>query len=253
MKKLIAVTAVVTAAVLVMTVSVLFYKNGKGREDIQNFGPAAVRNSEENGIIQNSQSNDPSENSGAKLYESPVDFESLTKINPDIYAWIYLPDTNISYPILQGEDNSFYIKHNEYSEYSGKGAIFTEDYNNKDFSDPVTLIYGHNMKDETMFGSLQRIYDTLDEIIIYLPSCEKRYHVFAAVPYSDLHILYYYDFTQERVFNAFFRDIMAVRAVNTYFNKEIQLSPTDHIIILSTCMSGNNQKRFLVCAKEEDT
>lgn len=252
MKKLIAVIAVVTSAVLAAAGSVIFYKNGKDRENIQKFGPVAVINSEENGIIQNSQSIDPSEYSEEMPYESPVDFKSLKKINSDIYAWIYLPDTDISYPILQGEDNSFYIKHNEYSEYSGKGAIFTEDYNKKDFSDPVTLIYGHNMKDESMFGSLQRMYDTLDEIIIYLPECEKRYHVFAAVPYSDLHILYYYDFTQERVFNAFFRDIMAVRAVNTYFDRETKLSHDDNIIILSTCMSGNNQKRFLVCAKEED-
>ncbi|MGN0631478.1 MAG: class B sortase [Ruminococcus sp.] len=241
---------IITAAILLILTALIMYINrNEPAKDVQNYGPAAVTDSAEySGINETKGTADVSDES--EPYISPVDFESLKGINPDIYAWIYIPDTEISYPVLQGENNSFYIKHNEYSEYSGKGAIFTEDYNSKDFKDPVTLIYGHNMKDESMFGSLQRICNTLDDIIIYLPDCEKKYHVFAAVPYSDIHILYYYDFTQKRVFNAFFRDIMSVKAVNSYFDESAVISPDDHIIILSTCMSGNNQKRFLVCAKE---
>lgn len=72
--------------------------------------------------------------------EIPVDFATLQKENPDIYAWITVPGTNIDYPILQREgDNAYYLNHNVDGEQEKAGAIFTEDYNSKDFTDPNTV------------------------------------------------------------------------------------------------------------------
>ena len=92
-------------------------------------------------------------------YESPVDFESLWRENSDIYAWLDLPGTKISDPILQrdGED-TYYLKHDAHGQPSSWGSIFTESlYNTTTFADPVTVIYGHQTSDGSMFRSLQRI------------------------------------------------------------------------------------------------
>ena len=93
-------------------------------------------------------------------YESPVDFPSLWEMNSEIYAWLYIPGTEVNYPILQREGNDkFYLNHNSQGRYSDGGAVFTESaYNSKDFTDPVTLVYGHYMRSGTMFGSLQATY-----------------------------------------------------------------------------------------------
>ena len=72
----------------------------------------------------------------------PIDFESLCEINPEIYAWIRIPDTNIDYPILQheGEDQGYYLTRDIYGENSSAGSIYTEHYNRQDFTDPNTLL-----------------------------------------------------------------------------------------------------------------
>ena len=90
----------------------------------------------------------------------PVDFEGLQEYNPDIYAWITIPGTAVDYPIVQRpEDNSYYLTHNTDGEESAEGAIFTEDYNSRDFTDPNTVIYGHNMRNGSMFRSLHNYMD----------------------------------------------------------------------------------------------
>ncbi len=134
-------------------------------------------------------------NSG-KDYKSPVDFATLQKVNPDIYAWLDIPDTDISYPVLNRADNNeFYLKHDSLGKYDKKGALFTEDYNSLDFEDPVTIIYGHNTINGSMFGTLEKDYSDQkffkkhQKIMIYIPDREYEYTVFAAVPYSNVHIL----------------------------------------------------------------
>ena len=85
-----------------------------------------------------------------KKVDIPVDFDSLQKENPDIYAWITIPDTVIDYPIVQSsEDNSYYLDHSAQKTESVNGAIYSENYNKKDFDDPITLLYGHNMTKRT--------------------------------------------------------------------------------------------------------
>ena len=95
-------------------------------------------------------------------YVCPVDFEALWEINTDVYAWLDIPGTEISYPILQSdEDDDYYLQHNLKQESDSNGVIYTEgSYNGKDFDDPVTVIYGHNMSSGAMCGTLQSIYSS---------------------------------------------------------------------------------------------
>ena len=75
-----------------------------------------------------------------KKIDIPVDFDSLQKENPDIYAWITIPDTVIDYPIVQSsEDNAYYLNHSAEKTDSVSGAIYSENYNKKNFDDPITL------------------------------------------------------------------------------------------------------------------
>ena len=91
----------------------------------------------------------------APAVEIPIDFASLQARNPDVYAWITVPGTQVDYPILQSaSDNGYYLDHTIDGEEKPEGSIFTENYNSKDFEDPNTVIYGHNMKNGSMFRTL---------------------------------------------------------------------------------------------------
>ncbi|MCD8326346.1 MAG: class B sortase, partial [Lachnospiraceae bacterium] len=144
-------------------------------------------------------------------YESPIDFVSLWEISEDVYAWIDIPGTDISYPIVQHPtDDEYYLKKAIDGTYDSNGSIFSQaTYNSTDMTDPVTVFYGHNMKSGAMFGYLEETYSDAEkfaeynEIIIYLPEEELHYQVFAAVPYSSSHILYYYDMSNENRFESF--------------------------------------------------
>lgn len=190
-------------------------------------------------------------------YKSPIDFKYYQKKNSDIYGWIKIEGTDVDYPLLQSEDDDeYYLKHTWKKKSSKYGSIYTEStYNGKDFSDPVTLIYGHRMNDGSMFGKLQEIYsdretfDECNEIVIYLPDEELHYEVFASLPYSNAHILYNYDFASLRMSKAFFKTIFSAKGAGVNINEDAYSGETEGIVILSTCLKGNNKKRYLVLAQ----
>lgn len=196
-----------------------------------------------------------SSESSTEEYISPVDFETLQSINPDIYAWIEIPGTTISYPIVQHPtDDSFYLRHNTDGEYSSSGSIFTEGrYNSKDFSDPITLIYGHHTSSDNMFGPLQAYFSddsfltNNPTIVIYTPDTEYVYSVFAALPYNNSHILYSHDMNDPEQYQAFFDEVMNTRELGAFLDTSKAPQNTDtNVVILSTCLDGNSQRRFLV-------
>ena len=84
-----------------------------------------------------------------------VNFDVLRDINPDCVGWIEIPGTNISYPIVQGRDNDHYLRLNFEGKYSVGGVIFLDHRCDSDFDRTNTIIYGHNMRDGSMFGSLK--------------------------------------------------------------------------------------------------
>lgn len=201
---------------------------------------------------------EPEEKPVVNTYESKIDFESLQKKNPDIYAWIEIPDTEISYPVVQNpDDDTYYLNHDAYKERYDGGALFSEhNYNGTDLEDPVTVIYGHRMNSGAMFGELQSIYSDSEDfmnhkkIIMYLPDKELTYTVFAALPYDNRHILYNYDFNTDGIYRKFFASIYQTRAIGANFNEEIdEVEPSQRVLILSTCLNGDRTQRYLVMAR----
>ena len=188
-----------------------------------------------------------------------VDFDALQALNPDIYAWIEIPGTDISYPVVQNPYNdSYYLRTNSDGNYSAGGAIFSEaTYNGTDFNDPVTILYGHHMNaGNLMFGHLQDYYSDPEflasdtYIRIYTRDGMHNYAVFAAIPFNRNHILYYNDMQDSYVFSEFFDSVMNIRELGAYVNEDhAPVDPeSDRVLILSTCLAGNNTRRFLVMA-----
>ena len=200
-----------------------------------------------------------SEEEVADTYVSPVDFSSLQEINSEIHAWLYIPGTDINYPILQSAtDDEWYLTHDIEGNYDADGSLFTQaTYNSTDFSDPVTIVYGHRRDDGTMFGELQTLYsadggiETYSELVIYLPETELHYTVFAAVPYDDRHILYTYDFENSSMYSSFLKTINNVRDLSAQFSDTVSVDTNDTLLILSTCLYGDSEKRYLILARED--
>ncbi|MDR0963086.1 MAG: class B sortase [Clostridium sp.] len=183
-----------------------------------------------------------------------VDFETLwSETNADIYAWITIPNTRIDYPILQHpSDDSYYLNYNVDGTKGYPGCIYTERINAKDFSDFNTLIYGHNMKDGSMFRGL---HDFADEsffaehpyVYVFLPDRSLKYQVFAAHLFDDRHLMYVYDFANEEIQAAYLEEVLTSTGKKTVLNKDISINAQDTIITLSTCTS-DSKNRYLVQA-----
>lgn len=189
-------------------------------------------------------------------YESPVDFASLQVIYPDIYAYIEIPDTNISYPVFQHPTSaSYYLNHNADGTYGRPAVIYTEPGCAKDFSDFNTIIYGHDMDDLSMFGTLQyyreRTYlDGHREIVLYTPEKELRYTIFAAVIFDNRYLPDAYDTSTAEGRKAYLHDIKNAAGADSHVLEDVSVTEESHIITLSTCTGSNAAERYLVIAVE---
>lgn len=192
----------------------------------------------------------------AERVKIPVDFDALREINPDIYAWVEIPDTNISFAVLQhADDNGFYMNHKEDGAFYSGGSVYSEDYNAKDFSDPMTVLYGHNLRSGHMFAQLNdfadvEVFQAHRNIYVYLPDRVLVYEIFAATPHSSEHLLATYDFTNRAQFQAFFAELFATRNLNAQFLENGQPEYDTHrVLTLSTCYRSDNHQRFLVMGR----
>lgn len=181
-----------------------------------------------------------------------INFTALRERYPDIYAWITVPGTNVDYAIVQHPtDDSFYLQHGYEQEEAACGAVYSELCNKKDFSDPMTVLYGHNMKDGSMFGSLHRFeersfFDEHREFTIYTEDYEYTYRIFGAYVFENRHILKAYDFTDEKQFEKYLKTIYSIRGMQDFILKEPAVTTKDHIVTLSTCKGLDHSIRYLV-------
>ena len=190
---------------------------------------------------------------GEEKIENPIDFDSLTAQYPDVYAWIRIPGTRVDYPIVQREgDNGYYLNHTIDGKKKTEGSIYTEDYNSKDFEDANTVIYGHNMKNGSMFKTLHKYKDKqflLDNSEIYIYQKDKvlKYKIFAAYIYDNRHLMLSFDFEDENIFRNYLNNVLTKRDISSNINTNVDVTADDKIITLSTC-NNNDKQRYLVQA-----
>lgn len=187
-------------------------------------------------------------------YDCPIDFKSLREINEDVYAWITIPGTIIDYPILQHEtDNSHYLNYTIDGIEGYPGCIYTENINAKDFTDNNTVIYGHNMRNGTMFTDLHKFRDSEffkenDTVYIYTPEKQLTYKIFAAYLYDNRHLMNSFDFSDREVYSNYLSEIQTMDSEEINIRKEIQVTDADKIITLITCIREQPEKRVYVQA-----
>lgn len=180
-----------------------------------------------------------------------VDLTGLQSKYPDIVGWLFFENETISYPVLYAGDNDKYIR----TTYDGKsataGSIFIEATHNSDFSGTHTLIYGHNMKNLSMFGKLkyyktqEGYYDTHQYFQIFYGNKVMRYQIFAYQEVAVDSFVFQESFTSGRV-------LANKLLANSMVNQGLNIKDTDKIITLSTC-TADDDYRFVVSAVLVDT
>jgi len=182
--------------------------------------------------------------------EADVNFPALQQVNMDGLAWITIEDTNIDYPIVQGEDNDYYLHHTFNGTESSSGAIFMECSNSPDFSDQNTIIYGHNMKNGSMFRDLsnykdQSFYDEHPTFTIYTPTSTYTCEVIAAFvcnPDSDIYTISFED-------SALFLSLQNSARASSLIQTAGVASEDAKIVTLSTCDYTYSDARMVVMAQ----
>lgn len=226
---------------------------GVGITVFQLISTQNAKNKDENLTSTTAQSTEVSSTATAK---NPIDFNSLIKKNSDIYAWIKVPGTKVDYPIVQSKiDDDFYLKHSATDKsYSSSGAVYTQSINSKDFTDRVTLVYGHNGYGDTYFTTLHRFekqdfFEKHNKFVIYTPTQKLTYRIVSAFKYDDRHIMNSFDFHNDDIFKQFIDMIQnptsANKNVRNSLDKEITIN--DNIVVLSTCFTGQKSNRYLIC------
>lgn len=191
-----------------------------------------------------------------KLIDNPIDFNELQRGNNEIYAWIKIDDTKIDYPICQSRGNDeFYLRHKaEDKSWSASGAIYTESANNLAFTDPITMIYGHNGYSDTMFTTLhyfekEDFFNSHEYFYIYKPHQRLKYQVVSAFKYDNRHILNSFDFNDEKTLVDFQQMIQNPESTlkNVRAELDTEITKDSNIVILSTCITNQKSSRYLVC------
>ena len=181
-----------------------------------------------------------------------VDFDKLKEQNNETVAWIKVNNTNVEYPVVRSTNNSFYLNHSFDKSKNSAGWIFA-DYKNKfDNTDKNIVIYGHNMRDGSMFGSLKNIlnsdwYDNEENlnITLYTDNEKSIYKVFSIYKIESEDYYIKTEFSNENEFKKFI-ETLKKRSIKDF---NINISKEDSILTLSTC-ANNNKYRVVLHAKK---
>lgn len=173
-----------------------------------------------------------------------IDFAELRKTNPDFRGWLYFPALDISYPVVQGEDNDYYLKHSFEGESVKAGCIFMDCEASADWSDRNTFVFGHNMRDESMFGAFKHLLNGT-------ASCEENpyFYIYTEEKVYTYEIFSYYKTTSTgdryAIFtsDASYDDYVKWATEHSLFASDADLSSRGNIVSLSTCYGSNGTKR----------
>ena len=183
------------------------------------------------------------------VLKNPIDFTQLLSVNSDIVGWLRIRALDISYPVVQGKDNDYYLHRTFEKTDNFAGCLFVNSYNMGDFTDQNTIIYGHNMKNGSMFGKLKNFNDP--EVFkksryfwIFTPDFIYQYRIFSASVVDKTGLTYQISFTDDE-FDQFISRAYSNSVVD---NQDVTVTKEDRIVTLSTC-TGDDSTRFVVMGK----
>ncbi len=176
-----------------------------------------------------------------------VDFDALLRENPDTVGWLYSPDTPINYPVVQGLDNERYL-HRLFDGSTGRsGTIFLESQNQRDFSDPNSILYGHHMRDGSMFKSLkgyqeQSYYEAHPRLLLVTPEGRFRVELFAGSVERSGSDAWQLDFEDPEAVVRWAQE----QRERSAFESAVVPKAGQRILTLSTCSYEFQNARFVV-------
>ena len=226
-----------------------FYQKLEDRALKKDAGSQHSKQNEQNEQIVQKAEDSEKQASAADAASLEIDFDALKQVNGDIIGWILFDNNGISYPILQGKDNEEYLYRLADGTKSKAGSIFMDAACSPDFSDAHTIIYGHNMKNLSMFGKLKwyrtkrGYYENNRYFTIYTPDRVLRYEIFSWYEANADDMVYQVGFQSDRFFLTFVEEMIKRSSRNT----GVTVDENDKIVTLSTCSA--NGKRFVVHGK----
>lgn len=256
-KRLIYIIGCVICAIGFLIIAGVSIKNHmqekKAQEEFEHLSSQSTQKEPEIEETQEEETVDILAELGIIVPEKNLNWEELAETNKDIYAWIYIPNTSVDYPILQHEtEDNYYLNHNlDYSE-GRPGCIYTQvSHNSKDFTDFNTIMYGHNMRAGTMFATLHNFEDETffnenKYFYIYTPEHTYVYEIFGAYAFDDRHILANFDNDSESDRTTYLEEVFSIRDMSAHFREDVEVTTEDSIVTLSTCISGRPNNRYLV-------
>ena len=176
-----------------------------------------------------------------------MNLDALREVNPDVIGWITVPGTHVDYPLVQGADNDFYLDNTWKKEPNKGGAIFMEAQNSADMTDFNTIIYGHNMNDNSMFSDLEKYSRTGNAdmgptVYILLDNGVYRYDVFASYKANVKSIIYGMKVQTDKKRNEMIDFCLNYNEIRT----DIKPTPDDRLLTLSTCAGFGQTARWVV-------
>lgn len=179
-----------------------------------------------------------------------VNFTSLERINPDVVGWVVAEGTEIDYPVVRGRDNDFYLRHLFTGERNKLGSIFMDYRNHGDFSDKNTIIYGHNIKDGSMFSSLtkykdQRYYDKFPTMLLYTTGGNFTIELFTGIVVDGSYESVRFDFEDDGDFQVYIESLEK----KSTFESDTIVKADDRIITLCTCSYAFDNARYVLYEK----
>ena len=180
-----------------------------------------------------------------------INFKALREKNKDVKAWLYSKDTVINYPVVQGKDNSYYLYRMVNKEWNGKGSLFIDYRCEKPFRNFNTIIYGHRMKDGSMFHSLteyesKRYYDEHPVMQLITPKHEYDVEIFGVVRIPADSPMYKCVFNSDSEKENYLAQIKANSLIDI---ENVEVSAKDRIVMLSTCTYEFEDARLVVYGK----
>lgn len=178
-----------------------------------------------------------------------TNLDALRAINPDVHSWIYVTDTSISYPVIHYKDNDYYLRRTWDRKSNQAGTIFMECRNNADMNDFNTIIYGHRMKSNKMFGELKfynkkSYWQAHPNVYIVSDRGVEKYSIYAAYEVSTSGMTYRLSFGSD----AEKQEYIDFTLENSVINTGIVPTVNDHILTLSTCPANGYETRWVVQA-----
>lgn len=176
-----------------------------------------------------------------------INLDALRETNADVVGWIEIPGTELSYPLMQGTDNQYYLSHNWKGEANSAGSVFLESTSSRDLTDFHTLAYAHRMRNGTMFGTL-KYYKGLDfwqehpNVYLVMDDGIYRYAIFAAHEASVKGIVYRLDIEKQQLEEEFLQYCLDSSVIDTGITPEAD----DRILTLSTCTGNGHANRWVV-------